>query len=92
MENTKGGAIAGVGVAVLFWSVMKVLGNIESAFNDIWGIKKGRSLGRKLADYFSVMMICPVLLITASSVTVLLTAEMTTMVEAPFVPRLCRRR
>ncbi|MGH7828359.1 MAG: YihY/virulence factor BrkB family protein [Candidatus Binatia bacterium] len=81
LENTKGGAIAGVGVAVLFWSVIKLLGNIESSFNDIWGIKKGRSLGRKLADYLSVMMICPVLLITASSITILLTTQVTSIVE-----------
>ena len=81
LENTKGGAIAGVGVALLFWSVIKVLGNIESSFNDIWGIKKARSFGRKLADYLSVTMICPVLLIAASSVTVLLTTQITSMLE-----------
>src|SRR5919106_827821 len=81
LENTRGGAIAGVGVAVLFWSVIKVLGNIESSFNDIWGIKKGRGLGRQLADYLSVMLICPVLLITASSITVLLTTQITSIIE-----------
>jgi len=81
LENTKGGAIAGVGVVVLFWSVVKVLGNIESSFNDIWGVTKARSLGRKLADYLSVMMICPVLLIAASSVTVLVTTQITSMLE-----------
>ncbi|HSQ14094.1 MAG TPA: YihY/virulence factor BrkB family protein, partial [Candidatus Deferrimicrobium sp.] len=81
LVNTKGGAIAGVGVAVLFWSVIKVLGNIESALNDIWGISKARAMGRKLADYLSVMMICPVLLIVASSATLLVTTQITTMVE-----------
>lgn len=81
LENTKGGAIAGVGVAVLFWSVVKVLGNIEKSFNDIWGVTKARSVGRKLADYLSVMMICPFLLIAASSVTVLLTTQITAMIE-----------
>jgi membrane protein len=81
LENTKGGAIAGVGVVVLFWTVVKVLGNIESAFNDIWGVKKARQLGRKLADYLSIVMICPVLLIAASSVTVLLTTRISSMVE-----------
>jgi len=66
---------------VLFWTVIKVLGNIESAMNDIWGVKKGRQFGRKLADYLSVMMISPVLLILASSVTVLLTTQITKMLE-----------
>jgi membrane protein len=81
LENTKGGAIAGVGIVVLFWSVIKVLGNIEGSFNDIWGIKKARSFGRKLTDYLSVMMISPVLLIIASSATVLLTTQVTAMIE-----------
>ena len=33
LENTKGGVIAGIGVVILFWSVMKLLGHIESSFN-----------------------------------------------------------
>jgi membrane protein len=81
LENTRGGAIAGVGIVVLLWTVIKVLGNIEKSFNDIWGVKTPRAMGRKLADYLSVMMICPVLLILASSVTVLVTTQITTMVE-----------
>src|SRR5262245_28100249 len=36
LENTQGGLIAGVGVGFLFWTVIKVLGNIEASFNDIW--------------------------------------------------------
>lgn len=81
LENTRGGAIAGVGIAVLFWTVIKLLGNIEKSFNDIWGVKTPRAMGRKLADYLSVMMICPVLLIIASSATVLVTTQVTLMVE-----------
>ena len=81
LENTRGGAIAGVGIALLFWTVIKVLGNIEKSFNDIWGVKTPRTMGRKLADYLSVMMICPVLMITASSMTVLLTTQVSSMLE-----------
>jgi membrane protein len=81
LQNTKGGAIAGVGIVVLFWTVIKVLGNIESSFNDIWGVKTARTMGRKLADYLSVMMICPVLIILAGSVTVLLTTQVASMLE-----------
>jgi len=81
LENTKGGTIAGVGIVVLFWTIIKVLGNIESSFNDIWGVKTPRALGRKLADYLSVMLICPVLIILAGSVTVLLTTRLASMLE-----------
>ena len=81
LENTQGGIVAGVGIVVLFWTVVKVLGNIEDSFNDIWGIKKARTLGRKFADYLSIMLTCPVLLIVASSVTVLITSQVKLIVE-----------
>jgi len=75
LETTKGGVIAGAGVCVLFWTVIKVLGNVESSFNYIWGIKKLRSLGRKFSDYLSIMLICPILLIMSSSITVVITSQ-----------------
>ncbi len=81
LENTKGGLIAGIGVALLFWTVIKVLGNIEKAFNEIWGIKKPRSFGRKFSDYLSVMLICPILLIMSSSMTVLITSQVGVIME-----------
>ncbi len=70
LENARGGVIAGVGVFLLFWAVIKVLGNIERSFNDIWGVKKSRGFGRKLGDYLLIMFVCPILFILSSSITV----------------------
>ncbi len=70
LESTKGGWIAGIGVIVLFFLVFKLLVNIEASFNDIWGVKHSRTLGRKLSDYFAIMLVCPVLLVASSSATV----------------------
>ncbi len=81
IENTKGGLMAGAGVAILLWTVIKMLGNIEESFNDIWGIRKSRSIGRKFSDYLSAMLICPILLITAGSLTVAITTQVTLIVE-----------
>jgi membrane protein len=81
LASTKGGVLAGVGVVLLFWAVIKVLGNIEASFNDIWGIQEPRSLGRKFSDYLSVMLLCPILLILSSSVTVFITTQVTMIVE-----------
>jgi membrane protein len=81
LENTKGGLIAGIGVAVLFWTVIKVLGNIEESFNDIWGIKKSRPLARKFSDYLSMMLICPILVVVASGATVFITTQVTIIAE-----------
>jgi membrane protein len=57
--NVKGGVIAGIGGLVLFWSVLQVLNNMESSFNDIWQIKKARSPARKFSDYLSMIIISP---------------------------------
>lgn len=81
LENTKGGLIAGFGVALLFWSVIGVLGNIETSFNDIWGIKKGRTLGRKFSDYLAIMLICPILFITSTSATVLIASQIKMIIQ-----------
>ena len=74
LDNTRGGLIAGIGVAVLLWIVIKVLGTIEGSFNDIWGIKKGRSLARKFTDYLSIMVVCQIVFILTSSMTASLRA------------------
>jgi membrane protein len=68
--------IAGVGMIVLFWAVMKVLGNIENSFNDIWQITKPRSYVRKLTNYLSVMLIAPVFIAAASSGTVFMSTQL----------------
>jgi membrane protein len=75
LATTRGGLIAGVGVILLFWTIIRVLANIESSFNDIWGISKPRTLVRKISDYLSFMLVCPFLFMMSSTVTVVLASE-----------------
>jgi membrane protein len=81
LENTKGGVIAGIGVALLFWTVIKVLGNIEESFNDIWGIQEKRSLSRRFSDYLSVMLLSPILLVASSGITIFIATQITTITQ-----------
>lgn len=81
LENARGGLIAGIGVMILFWSVIKVLGNIEHSFNEIWGVTKPRSLGRKFSDYFSLILICPILMAVAGSATVVVGSNARLLLE-----------
>jgi membrane protein len=81
LESTRGGLIAGVGIIFLFWTVIKVLGYVEGAFNDIWQIRNSRSLSRKFSDYVSMMVIAPHLFIISSSVAIFLTAHIRTITE-----------
>jgi len=77
LQATKGGLIAGIGLIVLFWSVIKVLSYIETSLNDIWEIKENRTWGRKFSDYLAVMIISPLLIIVSSSATVFITSQIT---------------
>ncbi len=67
LQRTRGGLIATVGLVVLLWTAMNVFGNIESAFNRIWEVKKSRSLARQISDYIALIFITPVLLAISNS-------------------------
>ncbi len=67
LDNTQGGVIAGVGIVILLWSVMRLMIGIEEAFNEVWEIKEGRSWARKVADYLTLMLIAPILFLLSSS-------------------------
>jgi len=81
LENTKGTLIAGLGFIILFWSVLKVLSNIEESFNDVWQIKKSRSWGRKFSDYTAIMLFAPILLIGSSAATVFIKTMVNKVLE-----------
>jgi membrane protein len=76
LETTKGGVIAGIGVVMLFWTVISILGKIEGAFNEIWEIKKARTFVRKFSDYISLIVFAPILIIISSSATVLIASQL----------------
>ena len=79
LENTKGGLIAGIGVAVMFWSAIKVLGQIESALNAMWDIAQSRSWARRFSDYLAIMLLAPILFLAAGSVSVFVRTQFTSI-------------
>ncbi len=81
LNQAKGGLIAGVGVALLFWTVISILGKIEESLNEIWEVKKSRTLVRKFSDYIAIMVFAPVLFIISSSATVLVASQVKVIVN-----------
>lgn len=75
LDKTRGGLIAGIGVIFLIYLIIKLLSNIEEAFNEIWGASHSRSISRKLSDYLSVLFIAPILFIISSSATVFIKTQ-----------------
>jgi Predicted membrane protein len=62
LKTTQGGIFIGVGIVILFWSVMNFFMQVEKAFNGIWQVKKSRSFIRQFSTYFSGVLIVPMLI------------------------------
>lgn len=60
--------LGSVGLVLLIWMVMGVLGRIEKSFNRVWAVKSSRPIWRKFTDYLSVLLILPLLATAASSI------------------------
>ncbi len=69
INNTEVAQMGAIGLVFLLVAVITLLTNIEAAFNDIWGVSTLRPLLRRFTDYFSVVLVGPVLLIGAMSMT-----------------------
>ncbi len=75
LAHAKGEIIVGVGVVILFWTVISILSKIEDSFNTIWAARQPRTVFRKLTDYMSMLILGPILLALWSSVNVLVVTE-----------------
>ncbi len=75
VDRTSFGYLGAIGLIFLLFFVINTIGNIETSFNDIWKIKKSRSVFRKFTDYTSMMLILPILLLTSTTITAALTNE-----------------
>jgi membrane protein len=69
VDQMRVGALGSVGLVTLFITVVSLLGTIEESFNHIWRVKSPRKLTRKFSDYLSVILVGPVLVFAAVTVT-----------------------
>jgi len=70
IANTNVKTLGWIGVGTLLLTVFTTVGNVERAFNSIWRVKRGRTSWRKFTDFFSVIVICPIIVLVAASFTV----------------------
>ena len=69
VNNTDFAGLGLFGLGLLLYLVVKLLSAIEGSFNEIWGIERARSLLRKVADYLSILVVVPILLVAATGAT-----------------------
>ncbi|MGL5938473.1 MAG: YihY/virulence factor BrkB family protein [Phocaeicola sp.] len=73
LDYTKGGIFIGIGLIMLFWTTLSLTNSIEETFNYIWQVKKGRRLNRKITDYFSILLLLPILIVLSGGISLFVT-------------------
>lgn len=79
MQYVSSGAFIGIGLLFLLFSVYSLADGIESNLNAIWHVKKSRGMGRKITDYFSLILLIPIGIICLSGLSVLASSILSRM-------------
>ena len=88
LQTAGSGLIAVIGVVLIIYTVLKLLSSIEDSFNEIWQIKKGRTLIRRITDYIAITLFAPLLILLSSSVTIFLNSGESAIEGLAWIQRL----
>lgn len=94
LSQAKSGVFIGVGIIMLLWSVLILINNMEVTFNRIWQVKKARTMYRKITDYFSMLLLMPLLLVVSGGLSIFMSTMLKNIEDftllAPIVKFLIR--
>ena len=65
VTNMRGDLLGSIGLAFLVYTVVTTIQKVETSFNYVWRVGRPRSLGRRFAEYMSVLILGPILLAVA---------------------------
>ena len=69
VDNMKVGVLGFLGFVLLFYTVVSLIQKIERAFNTIWYAPQLRSIGQRFSNYLIMVLVGPVLIVSAISLT-----------------------
>ncbi len=75
LKQTRGDVIASIGMVILFWTVLQMLGNIESYFNEFWHVKQSRSFWKQIKSFIPLILLFPLFLVGSSSLILFLSKK-----------------
>ncbi len=70
LSQASQGAFVGIGLVVLLYTLYSLMGNVETAFNHVWGVADERSLKRKFSDYTALLLLIPVLMVCSAGISI----------------------
>lgn len=76
LNQASQGVFVGVGLIFLLYTMVSLLSDIETNFNQIWDIKKDRSLMQKISDYIAICLLVPIMMICSSGVSIFMSSTL----------------
>lgn len=76
LNEASQGVFVGVGLIFLLYTLVSLLSDIETNFNQIWDIKRDRSLYQKITDYIAICLLVPVMMICSSGVSIFMSSSL----------------
>ena len=65
IQNTRSGTLGAIGMLLLVYVAIRMLASIESTFNDIWGVTRGRNWLWRIVLYWATITLGPLLIVGA---------------------------
>ncbi len=87
LDKTRGGPMAILGVILLLYSLVKLFGHIENAFNRIWLVNEDRPILRKITDYMTISIAAGLLVIFSSTANIFVTTRLAQFLEYLNLPK-----
>lgn len=73
LQHAQSGIFIGIGLIMLLFTILMLIDNIERSFNAIWQVKRPRTVFRQITDYFSMLLLLPLLIVISSGLTIFMT-------------------
>jgi membrane protein len=89
-HRVSSGVVGSVGLALLAWTLVGTIKKVEDSFNFLWHVDQPRSFARRIAEYTTLLIAGPVLLVAFVGVShaALGSAPVQEMVRLPLLQRL----
>jgi membrane protein len=89
-SRVSSGVVGSVGFALLAWTLVGTIKKVEDSFNFLWHVEQPRSFARRLAEYTTLLIAGPVLLVGFVGLThaALSSAPVQEVVRLPLLKRL----
>ena len=85
LVHTKSGVFLGVGLLFMLYTVLMLVSNVESTFNEIWQVKNQRTIFRTFTDYLAMLFLFPILIVLASGFTIYMATLADSMGDAELI-------